>query len=235
MEKLIVIIPVKDSMDTVQRSIDRVCAAEGMHSLVVYNDFSTPANRAILEKISDDRVHVVHLEDRITSPSPNYRYVLQDARKRALDEKAHLVIVESDVFIHTDTLLVLSRFTRTLDRPGMIAAITTDADGTVNFPYKPVRQKDAEYISTRHRLSFCCTLLTHSLLLTVDFDHFPPNRDWYDVFVSTMSRKKGFRNYLLPKTAVIHEPHSSRPWKKEKYIRPVAYYLKKWVFKRDRI
>ena len=45
----------------------------------------------------------------------------------------------------------------------------------------------------------------------------------------------GFKNYLAKHLEVLHLPHSSRPWKQLKYTRPILYYFKKLIYKRDRI
>ncbi|MBT6766855.1 MAG: glycosyltransferase family 2 protein, partial [Prolixibacteraceae bacterium] len=60
-------------------------------------------------------------------------------------------------------------------------------------------------------------------------------KDWFDVFISRQSKKSGFNNYLAKGIEVLHLPHSSRPWKNLKYTKPALYYLKKYLYKRDRI
>ena len=51
------------------------------------------------------------------------------------------------------------------------------------------------------------------------------------------SRERGGydRNRLLLDTQVLHQPHSSRPWKQLKYTNPLRYYWQKLTQKRDRI
>ena len=170
---------------------------------------------------------------RTDHPSPNYRLTLQDAQRRALEAGAHLVIVESDVTVRPDTLARLQA--AAADGVGMVAAVTVDTDGHVNFPYLYARRLRGTAVDTTKRLSFCCTLLTNALLRAYSFDQLDPTKQWYDVAISHRSITLGFRNRLLLDTQVLHQPHSSRPWKQLKYTNPLRYYWQKLTQKRDRI
>jgi GT2 family glycosyltransferase len=231
----LIITPVKDSVDTSMKTIARICQSKKEHRYLVYNDRSTPENRMALENKRDLGYELVNIEDKIDSPSPNYRFTLIDARKIALEINAHLLIVESDVFIKPDTIDRLMNLAENEDRCGMVAAITINESNEINFPYLHIKKKSTGIIETRHRVSFCCTLLTNDLLKSVDFNKLSTEKHWYDVQISKESRNLGFRNLIDTDLKVIHLPHSSRPWKKLKYENPLKYYLRKYFKKLDKI
>lgn len=228
-----VIMPVKDSMHTARQAIAALMQAGGV-DLTVYNDFSTAETTAELTEMAGRLgFRLVNWADRTDHPSPNYRLTLQDAQRRALEAGAHLVIVESDVTVRPDTLARLQA--AAADGVGMVAAVTVDTDGHVNFPYLYARRLRGTAVDTTKRLSFCCTLLTNALLRAYSFDQLDPTKQWYDVAISHRSITLGFRNRLLLDTQVLHQPHSSRPWKQLKYTNPLRYYWQKLTQKRDRI
>ena len=229
--------PVKDSPDTTRESILALMQSENIDfRFTVYNDFSTPENSAMLQQLADTQgFHIVHWADRTDHPSPNYRLTLLDARRQALDEGAHLVIVESDVTVRPDTLSRLVG--EVAPEVGMVAAVTVDTDGQINFPYLYARKLITHHSSliTKKRFSFCCTLLTNGFLQACDFDLLDPEKSWYDVTLSHRSLQLGYRNLLMLDNPVVHRPHSSRPWKQMKYTHPLRYYWQKITQKRDRI
>ena len=228
-----VIMPVKDSMHTARQAIAALMQAGGV-DLTVYNDFSTAETTAELTEMARRLgFRLVNWADRTDHPPPNYRLTLQDAQRRALEAGAHLVIVESDVTVRPDTLARLQA--AAADGVGMVAAVTVDTDGNVNFPYLYARRLRGTAVDTTKRLSFCCTLLTNALLRAYSFDQLDPTKQWYDVAISHRSITLGFRNRLLLDTQVLHQPHSSRPWKQLKYTNPLRYYWQKLTQKRDRI
>lgn len=236
MPDMLVITPVKDSLDTTLQTIKAVHEAEGNHHHIIYNDFSTPETKAILEKNQAEfGYELVNLEDITQTPSPNYRLVLQIAQQKAIDMNMPLVIIESDVIIRKDTLTRMLELSRQLKQCGMLGAITTDEQGAVNFPYLNFKNEKAEIADTSHSLSFCCTLLTTDMLKSFSFKELSSEKDWYDVFISRKSKSLGFHNYLATSLPVIHKPHSSRPWKQLKYTNPVKYYFRKFMNKKDRI
>lgn len=235
MKQVLIITPVKDALETAQQAIARVCVSKGSSRYVVYNDYSKAENRRLLEEGRSLGYELINIEDRVQSPSPNYRFALQDAHQKALETGAGLLIVESDVFVEPDTIQQLVEFAKSTPDCGMVAAITVDEKGAINFPYLHIRQGGSEAIITRHRLSFCCTLLTYSLLQQLDFEKLSDKKDWFDVQISRDSRRLGFSNYVLPDVRVLHLPHSSRPWKKLKYTQPLKYYFRKWLGGLDRI
>ena len=230
-----IIMPVKDAIDKAEQAI-RAVVASG-YTLCVYDDNSEPENALRLDALGAELgIEVVHLSELTSHPSPNYRTVLMDAQRKALAKNASMVIIESDVVIRPKTIDRLIEGQKTpAEKPvGMIAAVTTDEQGNVNFPYEYARRwkTDGE---CKKRLSFCCTLLTKELLRAYDFEQLDPEKNWYDVFISHLSVQIGFTNILQVSNPVLHTPHSSRPWKQLKYTNPILYYWRKLTLRRDKI
>ena len=227
----LVIMPVKDALPMAERAIRAV--VESGYSPTVYDDFSTPENAARLDALSQDLgFAVIHLRDLTDHPSPNYRLVLIHAQKKALENGQDLVIIESDVLVRPKTIESLQQ--AVTPQTGMVAAVTQDKAGQVNFPYEYAKRLHTDGVC-RKRLSFCCTLLTNALLNACDFEQLNPRKDWYDVHISHLSRRLGFENILQVSNPVTHIPHSSRPWKRLKYTNPLLYYWRKWILRRDSI
>ncbi|WP_159523156.1 glycosyltransferase family A protein [Sunxiuqinia indica] len=236
MPKTLVITPVKDSIETTLQTIEAIHAADGDHLHYVYNDFSTPETKKILEKKKKKfGFELINLEEITNTPSPNYNLVLQMAQKKAIDLKVPLVIVESDVIIKRDTLDNMYDLSLSTQNCGMLGAITTDESGQVNFPYLNFKGEKKEITDTSHSLSFCCTLLSLKLLESFSFKELSSEKHWYDVFISRKSKLLGFKNYLVTNLPVVHKPHSSRPWKQLKYTNPLKYYFNKLIKRKDRI
>ncbi|HKI87571.1 MAG TPA: glycosyltransferase [Draconibacterium sp.] len=236
MSEAIIITPVKDSIETTRLTVDAISKARGNFEYYVFNDFSGQDTRQYLEQVKKEKgFQVIHLEEIIDTPSPNYRLVLEIAQKIALEKNLPLIIVESDVVIQPETLQELLQIQKSKTKAGIVGAITVDNEGQYNFPYTFEKAKSSEVINTSHSLSFCCTLLAPEFLEKFDFKTLSPKKDWYDVFISRQSKKLGFNNYLAKGTEVLHLPHSSRPWKNLKYKNPVLYYLRKYFYNRDRI
>lgn len=143
------------------------------------------------------------------------------------------MIVESDVLVRPDTLQGLIDGAAARPDCALAAAITVDESGAVNYPYE--KQACSEPVATKHHLSFCCTLMTNAFLQQADFDALDSSKSWFDVPISRMGRSNGFSNYLFGNLRVLHQPHSSRPWKQLKYTHPLKYYLYKWFKGRDKI
>ena len=116
----------------------------------------------------------------------------------------------------------------------MVAAVTTDEQGVINFPYDYAKGRTQDGVCKK-RFSFCCTLLTNELLQAYDFELLDPEKNWYDVPISRMSRQLGMDNILQVCNPVVHIPHSSRPWKQLKYTNPLLYYWRKFTQHRDKI
>lgn len=230
-EKVHIIMPVKDSPQTTEEAIRAVI--DGGHTLTVYDDFSTPENAAQLDRLSKELgFRVVHISEHLDHPSPNYRWVLIEARRECIEKGEHLVIVESDVLVRPSTIPTLLSAVQT--GTGMVAAVTINEQGEVNFPYEYARKTKEDGCCSK-RLSFCCTLLTNELLHAYDFAQLDESKNWYDVFISHQSRKMGLRNILQISNPVVHKPHSSRPWKRLKYTNPLLYYWRKLTQRRDKI
>ena len=226
-----IIMPVKDAILTAEEAI-RAIVTSG-HTLTVYDDFSTPENAARLDELRDELgIDVIHLSERTNHPSPNYRTVLIDARRQCIAQNAHLMIVESDVLVRPNTIDTMRRAIKS--GIGMVAAVTTNEDGEINFPYEYARRYSEDGVCTK-RLSFCCTLLTKELLQAYDFEQLDETKNWYDVHISHISRQLGLENILQISNPVVHKPHSSRPWKQLKYTHPLLYYWRKLTQRRDRI
>lgn len=233
-----IIMPVKDSIETAEQAI-RAITGSG-YPLTVYDDYSSPENAARLDTIAAEQgIEVLHLADMTSHPSPNYRTVLIHAQGRAIEAGAHLLIVESDVIVQPDTI---SRMIDAMqhgagspdERIGMVAAVTHDAEGKVNFPYEYARRLHTDG-PCRKRLSFCCTMLSNSLLHALPFDTLDPEKNWYDVYISHQSVRLGLTNILQVTNPVLHKPHSSRPWKQLKYTHPLLYYWRKFTQRLDKI
>jgi hypothetical protein len=227
-----ILMPVKDSLETAEQAI-RAIVKSG-HTLRVYDDNSTAENAQRLDALSKELgIEVVHVGKEINHPSPNYRWVLIEAQREALVKGQDLIIVESDVIVRPETidqLIVKSQEPSV----GMVAAVTVDEEGNVNFPYE-YAQKIHEDGPCTKRFSFCCTLLTKAFLEAYDFEQLDPEKNWYDVHISHMSVKMGYTNILQVSNPVLHKPHSSRPWKQLKYTNPILYYWRKLTQGRDKI
>lgn len=236
MPEAIVITPVKDSLQTTLQTISSVTAAEGSFEYIVFNDFSTTETTLALEKERiEKKFQLVNLSDITSTPSPNYKLVLQLAQQIALKKNCPLIIIESDVVIKKETIVRLIEISKMFPSVGLAGAITVDKDRNYNFPYTFEKIKSNEIISTNHSLSFCCTLLSENFLQEFDFKTLSEHKDWFDVYISRQSKKLGFDNYLAKELEVLHQPHSSRPWKNLKYKNPFLYYAKKLFKNRDRI
>lgn len=227
----LIIMPVKDALPMAERAIRAIAASR--HTVRVYDDYSTQENAARLDALRGELgIEVVHLREHIDHPSPNYRWTLQSAQREALQNGQALIIIESDVIIQQDTISKLCAAVQ--PGTGMVAAVTTDEQGVINFPYEYARRIHEDG-SCKKRFSFCCTLLTNELLRAYDFAQLDPEKNWYDVHISHMSRQLVFENILQISNPVVHIPHSSRPWKQLKYTNPLLYYWRKLTRRRDRI
>ena len=238
MQQLLIITPVKDSIDHTVRTMEAVVQSEldVPHRYVVFNDNSTPENTARLHtEATRLGVEVVDLATLTDHPSPNYLFVLRRCRKEALADDAGLLIVESDVTVQRDTLQKL--FDGATARPncGIAAAVTVDEEGKINYPYLYARGKEAQDYDCKKHCSFCCSLLTPALLKACDFDRLDDSKNWFDVTISHDSLAAGLHNYLFCSLPVVHRPHGSRPWKQLKYTNPIKYYWTKWTKGFDKI
>ncbi len=226
-----IIMPVKDSLQTAEQAI-RAIVASG-YTLTVYDDNSTAENAARLDALSAELgISVMHISEQTDHPSPNYRWVLIHTQRECIGSGQHLVIVESDVIVRPSTISTLVQSVRS--KVGLVAAVTHNENGDVNFPYDYARRIKQDG-SCKKRFSFCCTLLTNEFLRAFDFEQLDPTKNWYDVTISHMSLKLGFDNILQVSNPVLHKPHSSRPWKRLKYTNPLLYYWRKLTQRRDKI
>ena len=238
MKSLHIITPVKDSIDSTLDTVKAIMESDIKvpFTYTIYNDFSTPENTQRLKEASEQfGFTLVNLSDLTNHPSPNYLLVLQKTQKEAIEADAGLLIVESDVTVQKDTLQSL--YDGAIERKdcGMAAAVTTDANGEVNFPYIYAKKKERRVYDEKKRFSFCCTLHTPDFLRAFDFHLLDPSKNWFDVTISHESLKKGFHNYLFMNLPVYHRPHGSRPWKQLKYTNPLKYYWLKFTKGLDKI
>lgn len=234
-QPLHIIMPVKDAIETCTLAIEHLIPSLDEHKkFTVYNDFSTEENTHKLQALADQYgFSIIHWHEHTEHPSPNYLLTLQTAQQKALEEDANLLIIESDVLIKQDTIQDLLQHIS--DDTGMVASVTVDKDGNINFPYLYARKLKGTCIETEKRLSFCCTLLTNQFLKAYSFELLDSTKNWYDVFISHKSTELGFKNRLLLNSPVVHLPHASRPWKQLKYTNPILYYWRKITQRLDKI
>lgn len=233
-----IITPVKDSIERTLKTVEAVCRSgiDEPHTYTVYNDFSTEENTRLLEQASAEQgFALVNMSEVTTHPSPNYRLVLQMAQQAALEAGAVLVIVESDVIVAPDTIARMAERVRTAPKAGILAAVTVDEHGAVNYPYLFAAGMQQGTFSVRKHLSFCCSALSPALLQGFDFHQLDPTKSWFDVFISHKSLKLGLDNLLCTDLPVYHSPHGSRPHKLLKKTNPFRYYWQKLVHGRDKI
>ena len=238
MDKLHIITPVKDSVDSTLHTVEAIMTSrlEVPFTYTIYNDFSTPENTARLEEAAAKwGFRLVNLSDLTSHPSPNYLLVLQTAQREALAAGAGLCIVESDVVVRPDTLQGLYDGVRERPGTGIAASVTVDDEGKINYPYLYARGWDGRVVDTKKHCSFCCSLLTPALLGAFPFTRLNPEKNWFDVTISHESLRQGLHNYLFATLPVIHRPHQSRPWKQLKYTNPLKYYWKKFTKGLDKI
>lgn len=238
MKKLLIITPVKDSIDSTVDTMEAIVAANlpMPHRYIVFNDNSTPENTARLHREAERLgVEVVDLSELTDHPSPNYLFVLRRMQQAALAEEAALAIVESDVTVRPDTLLGLWDGAAARPDCGIAASVTVDAAGSVNYPYDYARKWREDVVDCRRHCSFCCSLLTPALLKAFDFGRLDGTKNWFDVTISHESIAAGLHNYLFLSLPVLHRPHASRPWKQLKYKNPLLYYWRKWTKGFDKI
>ena len=238
MERLHIITPVKDSIDSTLETVRAVMVSQldVPHTYTLYNDFSTPENTTRLEEASREMgFQLVNLSELTDHPSPNYLFVLQRERKMCLEDSAGLLIVESDVTVRPETLQGLWNGAKTHTDAGIVASVTVDEEGAINYPYLYAKGKENQVLDTRRHCSFCCSLLTTELLQRVDFDKLDAGKSWFDVTISHRSLESGLHNLLYTSLPVLHRPHGSRPWKQLKYTNPLKYYWLKLTKGLDKI
>ncbi|MDF2156955.1 glycosyltransferase [Algoriphagus sp. CAU 1675] len=230
MAEVLVITPVKNSIETTLDTAKAIAASDVPVRHLIFNDFSTEETKAQLEEHKDKIGYgLVHLEEITDTPSPNYKLVLQMAQKAALEKNIPLLVVESDVVVKPNTISQLLSHQKSHGKPGLTGSVTVDEKGQVNFPYLKFKRVKKAEIETQRSLSFCCTLFSLEFLKAYDFAGLDDAKDWYDTFISKKSLDLGFKNYVLMDAPVWHRPHASRPWKQLKYSNPLKYYfLKFW-------
>ncbi len=238
MKCLHIITPVKDSIDSTLETAKAIMKSQisTPFTYTIYNDFSTPENTKLLEKASKELgFNLINISELTTHPSPNYLLILQIAQKKAIEEQAGLLIVESDVVVTKDTLQGLFDGAMRSAECGIAASVTVDDTKIVNYPYLYAKGREKKVYEESKHLSFCCSLLTLNLLTKFDFHTLDPEKNWHDVTISHKSLEVGCKNYLFMNLPVIHRPHGSRPWKQLKYTNPLKYYWLKYTKGLDKI
>ena len=230
MAEVIVITPVKNSIETTLDTAKAIAGSSVSVKHIIFNDFSTEETKVKLEEEkSTIGYELIHIEDLTDHPSPNYKLVLQMAQKMGLEENLPVLVVESDVVVKKNTVEDILIYQKAHLNSGLIGSVTVDENGQVNFPYLKFKGVKDQVISTQRSLSFCCTLFSLPFLKAFDFTKLDEAKDWYDTFISKKAIELGFENYVLMNAPVWHRPHASRPWKQLKYTNPLKYYfLKFW-------
>jgi hypothetical protein len=236
MAEVIVITPVKNSLETTLDTAKAIATSSVAVRHVIFNDFSTKETKAGLEQNEFEiGYELIHLEDHTDHPSPNYKLVLQLAQKMANEANLPLLVIESDVVVKPETIADLLNFQKSSSKSGLVGSVTVDENGVVNFPYLKFRGVRESIIDTSRSLSFCCTLFSKEFLKAYDFMGLDEAKDWYDTFISKKSIELGFKNHVLMNAPVWHRPHASRPWKQLKYSNPLKYYFLKFWKGMDKI
>ncbi|MCA5006517.1 glycosyltransferase family protein [Sphingobacterium bovistauri] len=234
--KALVVTPVKNAIENTLATIKTIAASDLPILHIVYNDYSDAITKqTLIDNLKNYSYELIHLEDITSTPSPNYKIVLQDAQKKALKMGLDLIIVESDVEVKNNTIKNLISFKNSNTKTGMVGAVTVDYKDKVNFPYLKFKDEKKDIIKTNRSLSFCCTLISNNYLQAYDFMQLDESKDWFDTVISHKSTEIGFENYVLMKETVLHKPHGSRPWKQLKYTNPLKYYWLKFTKGRDKI
>lgn len=238
MKHLHIITPVKDSIESTLETVKAVLASDIKvpYTYTIYNDFSTDENTALLEKYSKELgFELVNLRDLTDHPSPNYLLVLRRCQKLAIEAGADMLLVESDVVVDKGTLQGLVDGAAEREDCAIAASVTVNDEGVINYPYCYAKGHEGEVWCVKKHCSFCCSLLTNKFLKAYDFEQLNPDKHWFDVTISQMALKIGFKNYLFCNLPVIHRPHASRPWKQLKYTNPLKYYWIKFTKGFDKI
>ncbi|WP_339701431.1 glycosyltransferase family 2 protein [Algoriphagus aquimarinus] len=236
MAEVIVITPVKNSLETTLDTARAIARSSVGVRHVIFNDFSTEETKVGLEQNKAEiGYELIHLEDHTDHPSPNYKLVLQMAQKMANEASLPLLVIESDVVVKPETIADLLSFQKSSIKSGLVGSVTVDENGIVNFPYLKFKGVKESVIDTSRSLSFCCTLFGTDFLKAYDFMGLDEAKDWYDTFISKKSIELGFKNHVLMNAPVWHRPHASRPWKQLKYSNPLKYYFLKFWKGMDKI
>ena len=125
--KLIVITPVKNSIQTTLETSRAISNSNVVLTHIIFNDFSSLDTRLALE---ENRVGIgyelVNLEEITQTPSPNYKLVLHLAQQEALAAGLPLLVVESDVLVRPDTIKILLDFLNGHPKTGLVGSVTVD-------------------------------------------------------------------------------------------------------------
>jgi len=100
MAEVIVITPVKNSLETTLDTAKSIASSSVSVRHIIFNDFSTEETKAgLVQNQTLIGYELIHLEDHTDHPSPNYKLVLQMAQKIANEASLPLLVIESDVVV----------------------------------------------------------------------------------------------------------------------------------------
>lgn len=226
----LVLIPFRDSLTTLQKTIIALRESTPDIPLLLCDDASSASCLKDLNTWLEAQnwVGVELLSLPKAGDAPQYGLALREGLTRAHSELRQLLVVESDVEVLPGVAEGLQRVLERNPCAVMAGAVTIDSEGVWNFPYAGTFRADklrSSPLIRRRSLSFCCTLLDH--VFVENLLHTPfPDTGWMDLKISAIARKFGTL-WLALDLQVIHNPHSSRPWKLLKYKSPLLYYFYK--------
>ena len=121
MAEVIVITPVKNSLDTTLDTARAIAESTVRVRHIIFNDFSTEETKAGLEQNEAGiGYELIHLEEHTDHPSPNYKLVLQMAQKMANEAGLPLLVIESDVVVKPETIADLLSFQNSTPKSGLV-------------------------------------------------------------------------------------------------------------------
>lgn len=232
--QIIVMTPVKNAIDHAKNCILSVLEFLPNSTYFVIDDFSNDAEvKKLGEFVLNKPIQFIDLKKITQNPSPNYDLALGIVLKNAYENKKSVLVVESDVVLNGKAINSILQNGMLPKRPGLVGAITQNEKGEINYPYQFLnrwrwKKKIKNEMIKVKAVSFCCTLIGCEFISDIMFENWADKKGWYDLKLSRWARKLGYENFLCT-TPVLHYPHSSRPWKNEKYENFIKYYFKKWI------
>ncbi len=215
MNNLHVITVVKNSIESALITIDSILTSECTvnFKFYVYNDFSSDETKEKLE-IESQKLHfsLINLCDFSSNKSSNLLKIIQLAQQNAIADKAHLLFIDSDIVIGTNTIQRLYENAGIHQKVGMISAITTNIHGKITSPFLFTKDFKTGIFETKKSLHFCCIILTYNLLSSIDFRDIKSEKVNINAAISKTAIGKGFFNYLLTSVQVLYFPHKTSFW-----------------------
>src|SRR5690606_2052550 len=104
MIKAIIVTPVKNAIENTLETAAAISKSSVPIKHIIFNDFSNEETKVALEENKSKYGYdLIHIEDLTQNPSPNYKLVLIESQKLALEHNIPLILVESDVVVKEDT------------------------------------------------------------------------------------------------------------------------------------